>query len=64
MAAKLCRNRYSDVTFIGSHNSAFVGSSIAHNQYVSVTAQLDLGVRFLQARTQDKGGHIQMCYSY
>ena len=49
---ELCGRRYSDVTLIGSHNSAFVGDSPAHNQYVSVTRQLDLGVRFLQAQTQ------------
>ncbi|UNI20597.1 hypothetical protein JDV02_006669 [Purpureocillium takamizusanense] len=61
---ELCGRRYSDVTVIGSHNSAFVGDSPAHNQYVSVTRQLDLGVRFLQAQTQDKGGVIELCHTY
>ncbi|KAJ6443285.1 PLC-like phosphodiesterase, TIM beta/alpha-barrel domain protein [Purpureocillium lavendulum] len=61
---QLCGRRYSDVTLIGSHNSAFVGDSPAHNQYVSVTRQLDLGVRFLQAQTQDKGGVIELCHTY
>ncbi|TQN63728.1 PI-PLC X domain-containing protein 1, partial [Colletotrichum shisoi] len=59
----LCGKKYSDVTFVGSHNSAFVGITPAHNQYVSVTAQLDLGVRFLQAQTQNKNGQIQMCHT-
>ncbi|KAM0254038.1 hypothetical protein ACHAP5_000024 [Fusarium lateritium] len=61
---ELCRRRYSDITFIGTHNSAFVGKLPVHNQYISVTKQLDLGVRFLQAQTQDKDGDIQMCHTY
>lgn len=59
----LCGKKYSDVTFVGSHNSAFVGITPAHNQYVSVTDQLNLGVRFLQAQTQNKDGQIQMCHT-
>ncbi|KAF6805109.1 phosphoinositide-specific phospholipase c-like phosphodiesterases superfamily [Colletotrichum sojae] len=61
--AALCGKKYSDVTFVGSHNSAFVGIGPAHNQMVSVTDQLDLGVRFLQAQTQNKNGQIQMCHT-
>ncbi|RBR15819.1 uncharacterized protein FIESC28_07220 [Fusarium coffeatum] len=60
---KLCSRKYSEITFIGTHNSAFVGKGPSHNQYVSVTEQLDLGVRFLQAQTQDKNGDIQMCHT-
>lgn len=61
---ELCKRKYSDITFIGTHNSAFVGKLPVHNQYVSVTEQLDLGVRFLQAQTQDKDGDIQMCHTH
>ena len=61
---ELCGRKYSDVTFIGSHNSAFVGETITHNQYVSVTEQLDYGVRFLQAQTHEKGGVIEMCHTF
>ncbi|KAG6231397.1 hypothetical protein E4U34_004894 [Claviceps purpurea] len=61
---ELCQRRYSEVTFIGSHNSAFVGPTPSHNQYVSVTRQLQLGVRFLQAQTHDKAGTIEMCHTY
>ncbi|KAJ4265591.1 hypothetical protein NW762_004884 [Fusarium torreyae] len=61
---KLCKRRYSDIIFIGTHNSAFVGELPPHNQHVSVTDQLDLGVRFLQAQTQDKDGDIQMCHTH
>lgn len=60
---RLCARRYSDVTFIGSHNSAFVGDTPFHNQFVSVTAQLDLGVRFLQAQTHDWDGRIELCHT-
>ncbi|KAI8281845.1 PI-PLC X domain-containing protein 1 [Colletotrichum sp. SAR11_240] len=59
----LCGKKYSEVTFVGSHNSPFVGIGPADNQLVSPTAQLDLGVRFLQAQTQNKDGGIQMCHT-
>ncbi|KAH7262126.1 PLC-like phosphodiesterase [Fusarium tricinctum] len=61
---ELCKRKYSDITFIGTHNSAFVGKLPVHNQYISVTEQLDLGVRLLQAQTQDKDGDIQMCHTH
>ncbi|KAI8673874.1 hypothetical protein NCS55_00709200 [Fusarium keratoplasticum] len=61
---KLCGRKYSDITFIGTHNSAFVGETPVHNQYKSVKEQLDMGVRFLQAQTQDKDGEIQMCHTH
>ncbi|ODA80245.1 hypothetical protein RJ55_03203 [Drechmeria coniospora] len=61
---ELCGRRYSDVTMIGTHNSAFVGDSPVHNQYVSVTAQLDMGVRFLQAQARDRRGRIDLCHTY
>lgn len=60
---KLCDRRYSDVAMIGTHNSAFVGDSPFHNQFVTVTQQLDSGVRFLQAQTQKKFGEIEMCHT-
>lgn len=60
---QLCGRRYSNVTMIGTHNSAFVGDSPFHNQFVTVTEQLDSGVRFLQAQTHDKLGEIQLCHT-
>ncbi|KAL0942346.1 phosphoinositide-specific phospholipase c-like phosphodiesterases superfamily [Colletotrichum truncatum] len=59
----LCGKKYSEITFVGSHNSAFVGIGPAHNQLVSVQEQLNLGVRFLQAQTQNKRGNIQLCHT-
>ena len=38
--ASLCDKLYSNVTFIGAHDSYAVGSSIADNQDKSVTDQL------------------------
>ncbi|KAG6041703.1 hypothetical protein E4U41_002786 [Claviceps citrina] len=62
--SELCDRRYSEVTFVGSHNSAFVGPTPTHNQYVSVADQLRLGVRFLQAQTHSKAGVIEMCHTF
>ncbi|EJP68809.1 tat pathway signal sequence [Beauveria bassiana ARSEF 2860] len=59
-----CGRKYSNITYMGAHNSAFVGSLPMHNQYVPVAQQLDLGVRFLQAQTHRKDGAIEMCHTY
>ncbi|KAF5559548.1 plc-like phosphodiesterase TIM beta alpha-barrel domain-containing protein [Fusarium napiforme] len=61
---ELCGRKYSNITFIGTHNSAFVGELPFNNQYISVSEQLNFGVRFLQAQTQDKNGDIQMCHTH
>ncbi|PFH62049.1 hypothetical protein XA68_15372 [Ophiocordyceps unilateralis] len=60
---KLCGRRYSDVTMIGTHNSAFVGDTPFHNQFVSLTEQLDMGVRFLTAQTHNRLGRIELCHT-
>ncbi|KAJ5934145.1 hypothetical protein N7466_003692 [Penicillium verhagenii] len=46
-----CTRPYSNITFIGSHDSAFVGSLPQQNQNINITAQLDMGIRYLQAQT-------------
>lgn len=46
-----CTRSYSNVTFIGSHDSAFVGELPQQNQNIDIKAQLDMGIRFLQAQT-------------
>lgn len=46
-----CTRSYSNITFIGSHDSAFVGSLPQQNQNIDITAQLDMGIRYLQAQT-------------
>lgn len=59
----LCDRAYSNVTFVGAHDSPFVGELLADNQLLSVNDQLGLGVRFLQAQAHDFLGHIRMCHT-
>lgn len=52
---KLYHRRYSEQTFIGTHNSAAIrtaenGWSLSGNQYFNVSTQLQSGVRLLQAQ--------------
>lgn len=61
--AALCDKLYSNVTFIGSHDSAFDGTLPVDNQYDSVADQLSIGVRFLQAQSHDKDGTIELCHT-
>ncbi|KAF7712632.1 Uncharacterized protein PECH_002868 [Penicillium ucsense] len=49
--SEYCSRPYSEVTFVGSHDSAFVGELPQQNQNIDVTAQLNMGIRFLQAQT-------------
>lgn len=58
-----CDKVYSNVTFIGSHDSAFVGVLVVDNQYESVADQLSSGIRFLQAQSHDKDGTIELCHT-
>lgn len=62
--AELCDRKYSNVTFIGSHDSVFVGNTTSDNQHIPLAEQLALGVRFLQAQTHDdRKGNIELCHS-
>ncbi|KAG0161506.1 hypothetical protein PDIDSM_9040 [Penicillium digitatum] len=46
-----CNRSYSNITFVGSHDSAFVGPLPQQNQNINIKAQLDMGIRYLQAQT-------------
>lgn len=61
--SELCDRRYSNITFIGSHDSAFVGTNLADNQETSVADQLAQGVRFLQAQTHVQNNTIELCHT-
>jgi hypothetical protein len=61
--AALCSRLYSNVTQIGSHDSAFVGILPTDNQLVSVTTQLNDGIRFLQAQTHVENGVLELCHT-
>lgn len=50
---EFCSRKYSNITMVSCHNSPFNRpGSAASNQQFDVTAQLDDGVRFLQAQIQ------------
>ncbi|KAI0811481.1 PLC-like phosphodiesterase [Xylaria sp. FL0064] len=61
--AAYCDKSYSQITFVGSHNSAFVGYGPSDNQITSVSDQLDEGIRFLTTQTHDKDGTIENCHT-
>lgn len=61
--AALCDKLYSNVTWIGSHDSAFTGSLPVDNQADSVADQLALGVRFLQAQSHLDGATVELCHT-
>ncbi|ESK84174.1 hypothetical protein Moror_16999 [Moniliophthora roreri MCA 2997] len=63
---ELCRRRYSNITFIGAHNSyAFSEDPLAlsRNQRINVSQQLDLGVRLLQAQAHVDDGELHFCHT-
>jgi hypothetical protein len=59
----LCDRKYSDVSQIGTHDSAFVGDLPTQNQGLSVTEQLNSGIRMLQAQTHDFLNDIYLCHT-
>lgn len=58
-----CSRLWSNITTVGSHDSAFVGGTVSDNQDISVTAQLDLGIRFLQAQTHMLDDSLYLCHT-
>jgi hypothetical protein len=62
--AAYCDRIYSDVSFVGSHDSAFVGILPSDNEDISLTDQMNLGIRFLQGQThKNSAGAIEMCHT-
>ena len=61
---ELCTRKYSNITSIGAHDSAFVGPLPQDNQELSPTAQLDAGIRLLQDQYHKKiFGTLQLCHT-
>jgi len=64
--AELCGRSYGNVTFAGAHDS-FASSedpfALAADQEVNITAQLDLGVRMLQAQSHMNDGVLHFCHT-
>ncbi|SPO29574.1 uncharacterized protein UTRI_04678_B [Ustilago trichophora] len=70
--ASLCNRLYSNVTYIGAHNSYAVGTlqgaSAGKNQEQTVTTQLNDGIRLLQVQAHKSsnstsGSSIDLCHS-
>ncbi|KAL9064825.1 MAG: hypothetical protein Q9157_007691 [Trypethelium eluteriae] len=62
---ELCSRSYSNITFMGTHDSAMAGShdNQFNDQEISLTDQLNMGIRFLQAQTHYTDGHLEMCHT-
>lgn len=59
---ELCERRYSDIIFVGAHNSPLVGVLSPHHQIISVTQQLTMGVKVLQLEVHENDdGSLQLC---
>lgn len=62
---ELCDRRYSEITQVGAHESAFVGIMPSENQNYDVTTQLDAGIRFLQTQThKNHFGQLALCHTH
>ncbi|KAL8687049.1 MAG: hypothetical protein Q9218_006673, partial [Villophora microphyllina] len=61
---ELCDRRYSNITHLATHDAPFVGVLPMENQNVDVPAQLDAGIRFLQAQThRNVFGKLSLCHT-
>ncbi|KAK6431757.1 hypothetical protein LTR95_012075, partial [Oleoguttula sp. CCFEE 5521] len=66
----LYRQRYSEQTFIGTHNAPAIRTaennwSLSGNQYFNISVQLDAGIRLLQAqghRPNTSSDEIRLCH--
>ncbi|KAI9903342.1 hypothetical protein N3K66_002694 [Trichothecium roseum] len=64
----LCDKKYSEITHLGAHDSAFLrddstGNSIAGNQYYNATYALDAGLRLLQAQVHVEDSELRLCHT-
>ncbi|EEB90866.1 hypothetical protein MPER_10872 [Moniliophthora perniciosa FA553] len=58
--AELCERKFSDVTFIGAHNSYAFSENPLN---VDVPTQLKLGARLLQAQSHMDGDVLKFCHT-
>ncbi|KAJ7175088.1 PLC-like phosphodiesterase [Mycena crocata] len=64
--AELCDRSYGNVTFVGAHDSFAISEdplALARDQEVSITTQLGLGIRMLQAQSHVKDGVLHFCHT-
>ncbi|MCJ1243435.1 hypothetical protein MMC30_000632 [Trapelia coarctata] len=61
---EFCSRPYSNITYIGAHNSPFaIPYNPASNQDRGVTAQLNDGIRMLQGQTHVVNGTVYYCHT-
>jgi hypothetical protein len=61
---ELCSRSYSNVTYIGAHNSPFdITNNLFSNQNVDVFTQLNAGIRMLQGQTHVVNDTIYYCHT-
>ena len=62
---ELCDRVYSNITFMGTHDSAMAGNpaNAFNDQDISLIDQLNMGIRFLQAQTHYVDGTLEMCHT-
>ncbi|MCJ1295176.1 hypothetical protein MMC34_006738 [Xylographa carneopallida] len=62
--SELCYRQYSNITYIGAHNSPFdIPSNLASNQDYGVIEQLNDGIRMLQGQTHVVNDTIYFCHT-
>ena len=61
--AELCDRKYSDITFMASHNAAFVGKTPSHNQNEYPEQGLDMGMRYFTTQVHIEDGEIRQCHT-
>jgi hypothetical protein len=64
--SEYCTRPYSNITFIGAHDSPFVGPLPQQNQNIDIKAQLDMGIRYLQGQTHRSvidNSVIELCHT-
>ncbi|KIM24419.1 hypothetical protein M408DRAFT_331786 [Serendipita vermifera MAFF 305830] len=64
--AELCGRSYGNTTFLMSHDSYAISNNpviLSRNQAVDLTAQMNLGVRALQAQSHMKDGALHFCHT-
>ncbi|KXL43395.1 hypothetical protein M433DRAFT_145174 [Acidomyces richmondensis BFW] len=61
---EFCTRKYSNITEVCAHNSAFVvKDNAASNQMLSITDQLNDGIRMLQGETHYVNGTVMNCHT-
>ncbi|KAJ7500646.1 PLC-like phosphodiesterase [Mycena galericulata] len=64
--AELCSRLYSNVTYVGAHDSFAFSSdpfALARDQEVDIPTQLSLGIRLLQAQGHMNGDVLHFCHT-